>query len=62
MIGNKVDKEPERKVNAAEAQAWCKENGSMPYYETSAKENVSVEDAFVEMAKMAIKRESENVF
>ena len=34
----------------------------MPYYETSAKENVSVEDAFVEMAKMAIKRESENVF
>jgi hypothetical protein len=32
----------------------------MPYYETSAKENVSVDDAFIEMAKMAIKRESEN--
>lgn len=32
----------------------------MPYYETSAKENISVEEAFVEMAKMAIKRESEN--
>jgi len=30
----------------------------MPYYETSAKENVAVDDAFVEMAKMAIKRES----
>jgi Ras-related protein Rab-7A len=62
LIGNKVDKEPERKVKSTDAQAWCKENGSMPYYETSAKENVSVEDAFVEMAKMAIKRESENVF
>lgn len=32
----------------------------MPYYETSAKENISVDDAFIEMAKMAIKRESEN--
>lgn len=32
----------------------------MPYYETSAKENISVDDAFIEMAKMAIKREQEN--
>lgn len=32
----------------------------MPYYETSALENVSVDEAFVEMAKTAIKRESEN--
>lgn len=32
----------------------------MPYFETSARENVSVDDCFVEMAKMAIKRESEN--
>ena len=32
----------------------------MPYYEASAKENISVEEAFVEMAKIAIKRESEN--
>ena len=32
----------------------------MPYYEASAKENISVDEAFVEMAKIAIKRESEN--
>jgi Ras-related protein Rab-7A len=32
----------------------------MPYFETSAKENISVDDAFIEMAKRAIKRESEN--
>ena len=30
----------------------------MPYYETSAKENISVDEAFIEMAKMAIKRDS----
>lgn len=32
----------------------------MPYYETSALENISVDQAFIEMAKMAIKRESQN--
>jgi Ras-related protein Rab-7A len=47
-------------VKSADAKAWCKENGNIPYFETSAKENVSVDDCFVEMAKMAIKRESEN--
>ena len=30
------------------------------YYETSAIEGVSVNEAFVEMAKMAIKREANN--
>ena len=30
----------------------------MLYFETSAKEGVSVNDAFVEMVKMGIKRES----
>lgn len=32
----------------------------MPFYEASAKENVSIEDAFKEIAKMTFKRESEN--
>jgi hypothetical protein len=32
----------------------------MPHYETSAIENISVDNAFIEMAKMAIKRESLN--
>jgi len=30
----------------------------MPYYETCAKEGLSVEEAFIEMAKMAMKREA----
>ena len=32
----------------------------MLYFETSAKEGVGVNDAFVEMVKMGIKRESNN--
>ena len=32
----------------------------MLYFETSAKENVGVSDAFIEMVKMGIKRESSN--
>lgn len=32
----------------------------MLYFETSAKEGVSVNEAFIEMAKMAMKREANN--
>lgn len=60
LLGNKLDKEPDRKVEAKRAQQWCKENGDIQYYETSAKEGVSVNDAFIEMAKMALKREASN--
>lgn len=37
---------------------WCKENGNIPYFETSAIQNTNVEDAFIQMAKNSIKRES----
>lgn len=57
LIGNKVDRENERKVTAAQAQEWCQKNGGIQYYETSATQNVQVQNAFLEMAKAAIKRE-----
>jgi Ras-related protein Rab-7A len=60
LLGNKVDREPERKVQTQRAQDWCKEKGGITYYETSAKENIHVDDAFIEMARMAISRESQN--
>lgn len=59
-MGNKVDRESERKVSSDKAKQWCKENNNMLYFETSAKEGVSVNEAFVEMVKMGIKRESTN--
>jgi Ras-related protein Rab-7A len=60
VIGNKLDKEVNRQVSTAEARQWCKDNGDIPYYETSALENISVDSAFIEMAKSALKRGSQN--
>ena len=39
------------KVPSTKAQAWCKENNDMMYFETSAKEGVAVKDAFISMVK-----------
>ena len=38
-------------------QEWAKENNNMMFFETSAVQGVAVEDAFMEMAKAALKRE-----
>jgi Ras-related protein Rab-7A len=60
VIGNKLDKEGLRQVSSEDARRWCKENGDIPYFETSALENIAVDTAFIEMAKSALKRESQN--
>jgi Ras-related protein Rab-7A len=36
-----------RAVTREQAEAWCASNGAMPYYETSAKDNINVEKAFI---------------
>ena len=51
VLGNKIDV-TDRKVTADEARRWCSTNGNMPYYETSAKQSINVEQAF----EAAIKR------
>ena len=43
VLGNKIDREHERKVETRDAQDWCKTNGDVLFYETSAKEGVAVE-------------------
>ena len=45
VIGNKIDL-PERKIKTEEAEAWCKLH-SMLYFETSAKDAVNVDKAFI---------------
>ena len=59
LLGNKVDRESERQVQAAKAKQWCKDNNEMPHYETSALENIGVDEAFIDIAKIALKREHE---
>eukprot|EP00929_Paragymnodinium_shiwhaense_P016927 TRINITY_DN12567_c0_g3_i1.p1 TRINITY_DN12567_c0_g3~~TRINITY_DN12567_c0_g3_i1.p1 ORF type:complete len:228 (-),score=82.17 TRINITY_DN12567_c0_g3_i1:301-984(-) len=57
VIGNKSDLEPERKVTDARARQWCSLTNDIPFYETSAATAQNVEQAFVEIARQALKKE-----
>jgi Ras-related protein Rab-7A len=59
VIGNKVDKEAERRVPKSKATQWCKSKAEKPisHFETSAKEAIKVESAFLEAAQMALQQE-----
>eukprot|EP00450_Noctiluca_scintillans_P012585 CAMPEP_0194490876 /NCGR_PEP_ID=MMETSP0253-20130528/9948_1 /TAXON_ID=2966 /ORGANISM="Noctiluca scintillans" /LENGTH=208 /DNA_ID=CAMNT_0039331557 /DNA_START=12 /DNA_END=638 /DNA_ORIENTATION=- len=60
ILGNKVDREVERKTPFAKAKAWS-EKFSQPYpnYETSAKDATNVDLAFQEIANIALMREAQ---
>jgi len=38
---------------------WCQAKGNIPYFETSAKEAINVEQAFQTVAKNALQQEAE---
>jgi len=58
VLGNKIDMES-RVVAQKRALAWCQGKGNIPYFETSAKEAINVEQAFQVIARNALKQESE---
>ncbi|CAG9328701.1 unnamed protein product [Blepharisma stoltei] len=62
ILGNKLDKEPERKVSNTKASQWCLANGNIPLYETSAKDAINVEEAFQFIAKKALANIKEDVY
>jgi len=57
VLGNKIDMEHTRVVAPKRANTWCQSKGNIPYFETSAKEAVNVEQAFKTVAKQALKQE-----
>jgi len=59
VLGNKIDLENSRVVSQKKALAWCAAKGNIPYFETSAKEAINVEQAFQTVAKKAMKEEEE---
>jgi Ras-related protein Rab-7A len=61
VLGNKVDLEGTRAVSQKRALTWCQQKNNIPYFETSAKEAINVEQAFQTIAKHALKQESEVV-
>jgi Ras-related protein Rab-7A len=56
VLGNKCDLDPDRAVSQAKANQWARDH-DLPLIETSAKDDVRIQDAFIEAAKKAIKRE-----
>jgi len=58
VLGNQIDKDG-RVVAQKRALAWCQAKGNIPYFETSAKEAINVDQAFQVIARNALKQESE---
>merc|ERR1712121_50396 len=58
VLGNKVDLD-NRAVPAKRAQQWCHSKNEIPYFETSAKEAINVEQAFQTIAKNALAQETD---
>ncbi|KAJ9111155.1 Ypt/Rab-type GTPase Rab7 [Naganishia adeliensis] len=60
VLGNKIDMEDsKRMVSQKRAMTWCQSKGNIPYFETSAKEAINVEQAFQTIAKNALQQEAE---
>nr|CCA25017.1 Rab7 family GTPase putative [Albugo laibachii Nc14] len=62
VLGNKVDRDSERKVSLERAQEWCESKSlgqTLHHFETSAKESTSVEEAFRTIASIALQKGQE---
>lgn len=46
-------------VSQKRAMTWCQSKGNIPYFETSAKEAINVEQAFQTIAKNAISQDED---
>ena len=53
VLGNKCDKESDRQVPKSKAEMWCQNNGEHAFFETSAKDDVGVKDAFETITGLA---------
>ncbi|AEE82786.1 RAB GTPase homolog G3A [Arabidopsis thaliana] len=61
VLGNKIDVDggSSRVVSDKKAADWCASNGNIPYFETSAKDDFNVDEAFLTIAKTALANEHE---
>ncbi|KAJ4952138.1 hypothetical protein NE237_028970 [Protea cynaroides] len=63
LLGNKIDIDGgnSRVVSEKKARDWCASKGNIPYFETSAKEDINVDAAFLCVARTALANEPEPV-
>lgn len=55
VIGNKIDvEENKRMISSKRAMTFCQSKGNIPYFETSAKEALNVEQAFEGMLRRIV--------
>jgi len=59
VLGNKADMAKRRQVATSKAKQWCTGKNNIPYFETSAKEALNVEQAFHTIARNALLQESQ---
>ncbi|KAK3411566.1 hypothetical protein EUGRSUZ_I00315 [Eucalyptus grandis] len=59
LLGNKIDIDGghSRVVSEKRAKEWCASRGNIPYFETSAKEDYNVDEAFFCVAQAALASE-----
>ena len=57
VLGNKADMDSKRKVSKSRAQTWCKAKHEIPHFETSAMDASHVDEAFMRIARDALKNE-----
>jgi len=63
VLGNKIDvEESKRAISQKRAMAFCQSKGNIPYFETSAKEAINVEQAFEVIARNALAQEESEDF
>jgi GTPase SAR1 family protein len=58
IVGNKSDLEDDRAVSRARAFAVSEGWGHAPYYETSARRRANVDEAFVDLCRQIIRKDS----
>ncbi|KAF2972607.1 hypothetical protein GQX73_g1039 [Xylaria multiplex] len=63
VLGNKIDvEESKRVISSKRAATFCHSKGDIPYFETSAKEAINVEQAFEVIARNALAQEESEEF
>ncbi len=56
LVGNKTDLELDRKVLYEQVKIYAKENNFDNFYETSAKENINIQNIFLDLIKIYEKK------